>query len=454
MKCLSKNQRLLKPLPNRMIGRSIVLAAFCIGMLPNLLSAQQVLSAEQAVKIGLEKNYSIQILRNQEQIAENNNTKGRAGMLPLVFSTGNVSYGINNTVQQFFTGPERRSPSAATFNARFGAEADWTVFNGFRMYAAKDRLAALSQQSRVQTTIQLQGLTSDILLAYYNIVQIERSTENLEYAVRLDRDLLDLVQNKKRIGTATGLELLQSKSRFTSDSARLVQQRADIVRAHMAFNQLLNISADTPFEVDTTLSIGAMPTLDELLASSKQANPSVLLAKINRQLSMINTKDVKGTFLPEVVLVGSANYSYQRNAVGITLSNRNLGPQLGINLRYTIYDGKNRTHNLENAKMAEENARLSEASLLIDIEARIRTRHADYQAYLQMSQLQLANLKVAVDQANLARELYRLGRITNFEVRESTLQEIQARDLLIQAWYRLKSAEIDLLDLAGMLPFQ
>ena len=168
---------------------------------------------------------------------------------------------------------------------------------------------------------------------------------------------------------------------------------------------------------------------------------------------MISTKDVKGTFLPEVVLVGSANYTYQRNAVGIALSNRNLGPQLGVNLRYTIYDGKNRTHNLENAKMAEENARLSEASLLVDLEARIRTRYADYQSYLQMSQLQLANLKVAVDQANLARELYRLGRITNFEVRESTLQEVQARDLLIQAWYRLKAAEIDLLDFAGMLRF-
>jgi outer membrane protein TolC len=454
MRCLPKKLHLLKPLLNPFLGFSNVAWVFFINLIPYFAAAQQVMSAEQAVKIGLEKNYAIQILRNQEQIADNNNTKGRAGMLPLVFSTGGVNYGINNTVQNFFTGPERRSPSAATFNIRFGAEADWTVFNGFRMYVAKDRLTALTQQSRVQTTIQVQGLTSDILMTYYNIVQLERATENLEYAVRLDRDLLDLVQRKKTIGTATGLELLQSKSRFTSDSARLVQQRADIVRAHMAFNQLLNLPTDSQFAVDTTLAMGALPILDALLTSSKQANPSVLSAKVNRQLSMLSTKDVKGTFLPEVVLVGSANYTYQRNAVGVLLSNRNLGPQLGVTLRYTIYDGKNRTHNLENAKIVEENTRLSEASLLVDIEARIRTRYADYLANQQLSQLELANLKVAVDQANLARELYRLGKITNFEVRESTLQEIQARDLLIQAWYRLKSAEIDLLDLAGMLPFQ
>ena len=113
-----------------------------------------------------------------------------------------------------------------------------------------------------------------------------------------------------------------------------------------------------------------------------------------------------------------------------------------------------RKQNLANAKIAEESVKLRQDELLYTLEAQIRTRYADYQSLKQLRDLENANLRVTVDQANLARELYRLGKITNFEVRESTLLEVQARDRAIQAGFRLKQAEIELLDLAGMKMFQ
>jgi outer membrane protein TolC len=67
-----------------------------------------------------------------------------------------------------------------------------------------------------------------------------------------------------------------------------------------------------------------------------------------------------------------------------------------------------------------------------------------------LADLEALNLKVAEEQATLARELYRLGRTTNFEVREAILQGIQANDRVIQNLYRLKQIEISLLNLAGI----
>jgi outer membrane protein TolC len=412
------------------------------------------LRVEDAVKIGLEKNFNIQILRNQEQIATNNNTPARAGMTPTVNSTGSLSYAINNTEQKFFNGESRGAPNAASFNARIGLEANWTLYNGWRMYATRDRLTAFEQQSRALTTAQMQDLAANITLAYYNIVQLERTTDNLRYAVSLDRDLLNLVQAKKTIGSATGLELLQSRSRLTADSARLVQQEADIRRVYMSFNQLLNRPVDESFRIDTsTLSSKMAITLDELLLNAKQANPDLILNKLDQQIAMLNTKEVKSFFKPEIDLTGTFNYSYLRNAVGFLLSNRNLGPTLGLTARYPIYDGQLRKQNLANAKMVEQNVKLRQDELMYSIEAQIRTRYADYRALQQLRDLEAANLKVTTDQANLARELYRLGKITNFEVRESTLLEVQARDRTIQAWFRMKQAEIELLNLAGMKMF-
>lgn len=431
---------------------------FCLSLILFTISSSYaqspLLRVEDAVKVGLEKNFNIQILRQQEQIAINNNTPARAGMTPTVNTTGTVSYAINNTEQKFFNGETRGAPNAGTFNTRFGVEALWTLYDGWRMYAARDRLTAFEQQSRALTTAQMQTLAANITLSYYNIVQLERTTANLRYAVRLDRDLLNLVQAKKTIGSATGLEVLQSRSRLTADSARLVQQEADIRRLYMAFNQLLNRPVDEQFRVDTTLASQLVIGVEELVQNAKQAHPEVLLSKLDQQVALLNTKEIKGTFKPELDLFANLNYSYQRNAVGFLLSNRNLGPTVGLTARYPIYDGHLRKQNLANAKIAEENVKLRQDELLYTLEAQIRTRYADYQSLKQLRDLEDANLRVTVDQANLARELYRLGKITNFEVRESTLLEVQARDRAIQAGFRLKQAEIELLDLAGMKMFQ
>ena len=82
-----------------------------------------VLQVEDAVKLGLEKNFNVQILRNQELIAANNNTPARAGMTPTVNTTGTVSYAINNTSQRFLNCETRSAPNAGTFNGRTVLEA-------------------------------------------------------------------------------------------------------------------------------------------------------------------------------------------------------------------------------------------------------------------------------------------------------------------------------------------
>jgi outer membrane protein TolC len=193
-----------------------------------------------------------------------------------------------------------------------------------------------------------------------------------------------------------------------------------------------------------------LPSVDELLARSLQANPMVQLQKLERQLSALNSEMLKGAKLPELGLQGTLNYGYTRNDVGFLLSNRNFGPTIGLTLRYTLYDGDNRNRDIANARINEENARLRETDLLRVLEAQIRNSYADYQALRQLNGLEQRNLEVAREQAALARELYRLGRTTNFEVREATLQEIQAQDRLIQTLFRLKQTEINLLDLAGI----
>jgi outer membrane protein TolC len=408
------------------------------------------LSPESAVKIGLEKNFGIQILRNNERIAQLNNTPGRAGLLPTLGVNSLANYASNNTEQKFFNGETRSGIGAGNLTTRMGLEMNWTAFDGFNMFVERDRLALMEKMSRAETTAQMQTFAAGILAAYYRLVELERSTENLRYAVTLDRDILDLVKNKKKIGTANGLEVLQSQTRLNSDSARLVLLENDISRSRMNFNILLNLDPNTPFKLDTRFQNATMPSLDELLLRTRQNHPDLLLTKLQKEQAALRLETVKSSFWPVVTLQAAYNMAFSRSEVGFLLSNRSNGPFVGLTLRYTIFDGQNRKNDQEIAIVQMENAALRETDLLTILEGRIKTKVSDYSALSNLINMEEENLDASRQQSALARELYRLGKTTNFEVRESILQEIQALDRVINAQARVKQVEIEIFNDAGI----
>jgi len=426
------------------------MAIFCLFISPVIAQEALILSPESAVKIGLEKNYGIQILRNNERIAELNNTLGRAGLLPNVGFNSLANYASNNTEQKFFNGEVRAGNGAGNLTTRMGLEVNWTAFDGFNMFVERDRLALMEKMSRAETTGQMQTLAAGILAAYYRLVELERSTENLRYAVSLDRDILDLVKNKKKIGTATGLEVLQSQTRLNSDSARLVLLENDISRSRMNFNILLNLEPNTPFVLDTSFNNAILPSLDELILRTRQNHPDLLLTKLQKEQAALRLETVKSSFWPVVTLQAAYNMAFSRSEVGFLLSNRSNGPFIGLTLRYTIFDGQNRKNDREIALVQMENAALRETDLLTILEGRIKTKWSDYAALSGLIAMEQENLNASRQQSALARELYRLGKTTNFEFRESILQEIQALDRVINAQARVKQVEIEIFNDAGI----
>jgi outer membrane protein TolC len=426
------------------------MAIFCLFITPVFAQEASMLSPESAVKIGLEKNFGIQILRNNERIAQLNNTPGRAGLLPTLGVNSLANYASNNTEQKFFNGETRSGIGAGNLTTRMGLEMNWTAFDGFNMFVERDRLALMEKMSRAETTAQMQTFAAGILAAYYRLVELERSTENLRYAVTLDRDILDLVKNKKKIGTANGLEVLQSQTRLNSDSARLVLLENDISRSRMNFNILLNLDPNTPFKLDTRFQNATMPSLDELLLRTRQNHPDLLLTKLQKEQAALRLETVKSSFWPVVTLQAAYNMAFSRSEVGFLLSNRSNGPFVGLTLRYTIFDGQNRKNDQEIAIVQMENAALRETDLLTILEGRIKTKVSDYSALSNLINMEEENLDASRQQSALARELYRLGKTTNFEVRESILQEIQALDRVINAQARVKQVEIEIFNDAGI----
>src|SRR3989344_1704902 len=95
------------------------------------LFAQEQLTLEQAIDIGLKNNYEISIVRNNSVITSNNNTLGNAGMLPKVDLQASTSLANNATKQEFSSGLVVDKSGVQSSNINAGVFLIWTLFFGF-----------------------------------------------------------------------------------------------------------------------------------------------------------------------------------------------------------------------------------------------------------------------------------------------------------------------------------
>jgi len=116
---------------SKILFQTLILFCICI----TKLNAQEVLSLEDAVKIALENNYEIKISKNELSIDKTNASIGNAGILPRVSANVIDNNNIINLTQTRIDGSVNTLNNAKNNTMVYGVGLDWTVFDGFRMFA-------------------------------------------------------------------------------------------------------------------------------------------------------------------------------------------------------------------------------------------------------------------------------------------------------------------------------
>ena len=92
----------------------------------------------EVIATGLENNYNLKIARNEEAMSANNATAANAGYLPTV----NASAGYSGTVDTGNGGQLGHGVQA-------GVNAEWTLFDGFKIQATYSKLQELKRLSLI-----------------------------------------------------------------------------------------------------------------------------------------------------------------------------------------------------------------------------------------------------------------------------------------------------------------
>lgn len=176
--------------------KQIILSLILHILLSDHSNAQELLSPEDAVALAISKNFDIVIAKNEADISRINNNKATAGMLPRInITTGDV-FNLNNINQKFTTGQEvqRNWVPVNSFNA--GLNVNWTIFDGMKMFATKDRLAVLQSLGEIQLKNQIQNTVAQVLNAYYEVVRQKQQIKALKESAKISDERVKLSQKK------------------------------------------------------------------------------------------------------------------------------------------------------------------------------------------------------------------------------------------------------------------
>ncbi len=434
----------------RILSHLLILLA----CLPSL-RAQQVATytLQSCLEKGLQNNYSLQIVRNEERIAQNNATWANAGYLPTLDLSAGYSGNVNDTETTLRSTGEKSKTNGVfdqTLNA--GLNLNWTIFDGFNITANHQRLKELERQGETNTRIAIEDLIADITAEYYNFVQQKIRLNNFRYAVSLSKERLRIVEARYQIGDFSRLDYQQAKVDFNADSAQYMKQQELVHTSRIQLNELMaNEDVDQPIHVlDTIIDVNSTLNFDDLWNATLKINANLLKAEQNNTLARLDYKKVCARDYPYLKM--NAGYGYTLNKYEIAANSRrnNLGLNFGVTVGFRLFDGK-RKQERENARIAVKNARLERNELEQALRADLTNLWQAYKNNLEMLHLERQNLIAAKDNHEIAMERYMLGDLSGIEMREAQKSLLDAEERILAAEYDTKLCEISLLQISGKI---
>ncbi len=433
------------------MNRKLIVVLFLLFLHP-LLTAQQTYSLQDLVARGLEHNYQLQIVRNQEQMAQNMNTAGNAGMLPSVTLGGQHTRQLQDTETNLFTGETRSGSNALNTSLNAFAEVNWTVFDGFSMFARRDRLNYLARLGELDTRYYVEQTVADIAHAYHQLMKEKSLLALQQQSLEISAFRLDLEAKKRQVGAGNALLYHQALIDFNTDSS-MVSARASLIRdLQMQINRIVNFAPEQDISPEISEpELFGVEDRSELLDKALAANPDMERARLEEMIADAESRAQRGGRYPQLALFGGYGYNKQTSELGLMQSSRNFGPNVGVSLRFNLYDGGRQNTRIKNTLLEQDNAAVAMQDTRAWLESELARLLNTYDNYLERYTLLEQSRQSADASLAIAQQQLETGSISGFEFRQTQLAALNVENQMTELRFAMKSIEIEMDRITGRL---
>lgn len=413
-----------------------------------------ILTLREAVETALQNNYDIRLSKNTSTIAKNNVTIGNARMLPTVTGSYTQSNSVQSTTQTRSDSTVNRINGANNTGSNYGVDLNWTIFDGFNMFATYDALKQRNKLGQVRLQDTIQRTVADIITTYFDLIAQQKQIEALQGVIAISRTQLRYANDRFQVGRVARLDVYNAQVALNTDTATLITQQQTFKASKIELNRILSRDPQIEFNVVDTIVVDDKLILGNIINQAQTQNPAILSASISQALSEINLKQIRATRYPQVSVTTGYTWSNSKNPAGFARVQSSRGLNYGLAATINIFDGFNQWRRERNAKLQIDNSKLNFEQTRLEVEAQISNLYSSYLSGLQLIKLGQSNVELSRKSLEISLEKYRLGTITPLEIREAQRNYLDAQSVFSSAQYQSKLAETTLKQITGSINIQ
>lgn len=421
----------------------------------NRLYAQKLLTIDDAIATALKNNHDITLAKYDSTSAAIDNSFKGAAFLPRLNANTSIVFNNNDQLQKFSDGTERERKGVKSNNLATGIALNWTLFDGLRMFATRDKVEEFVRLGELNIKNQVITTVAGVVTTYYNIVRQKQQLKAIEEQIDISQIRVNLTQQKLDIGVGAKPDVLQSKVDMNAQKARQLEQQSLIFQLKSALNRLMNVPPGNPFEVTDSIPINMGINVEEIRNDIENVNPAILIAKKNIDIAALTVKEFKADRLPILSFNSNYNFSRQDNKVAVNpalpLFSQNKGLNYGLTASIPILNNLNTKRLIRQAQLGVRTQELLYDNQKFLTYHSVNRAYRDYEQQKKALALEEENILLAKENVQIVLETYRLNAITLVQLREAQISLSEAYDRLIAARYNTKVSEIELLSLKGEL---
>ena len=433
--------------------RKLLFIFAMIGWVPQPIAAQDILSLEECIKIGIENNLALQTKRNEIRKGQYALSENRARLLPVINGfagfTDNIKPPVSVTDGSSYGVPYNVTKTLP-YSANAGIQLQLPLYNQ-TLYTSMDVARIMDQLNRQGYEKAREELMMEISKLYYLGQTTNEQLEILKNNIGRLEELKNITEAFYDNGMAMDIDV--KRVRINLDNMKVQYDNAQAMLVQQM--NLLKYMMDFPMEKNFALERVQAEKLSHTELTGLSENLyEIQMLESQKTLAEKQRKSIRNGYIPSLSLSGNlstsaftdkARYWFQDNPSSKWYTSYGVG----VSLRVPIFDGLEKRNKIRKAEMDIENARLN----LENTRKNLQTKYLNATNDLMNSERnffkQKDNYLLAEDVYAVTIDRYKEGIASMTEVLQDEMRMSEAQNNYITAHYNYQLNNLVLLKLTG-----
>jgi outer membrane protein TolC len=402
------------------------------------------LSYEQAVKLAIDNNLATLRAHERRNEARGQQEQARAPLLPnisgeayqanltqnlvaLGFQPGTFP-GFNKT----FLGPFKN------FDARLYLSQRVFDLSAIRNYQAGKTGVRVAE---LQEALAREQVASRTGISYLEALRADRAVVAAQANVELAQALLQLAQDQRNAGVATGVDVTRAQTRLAEQQVALAQAQTDSEQARLNLQRLIGLPLGSPLTLTDQLRFveDPSPSVDTAVAQAAHDRREIQVAEEESRAAQLEAQAARAEHLPSLEVVGNYGSS------GITPSSFDLPTRrVAVQLNVPIFNGGLTRGRVTAAASRQRQTELTLADVRGQVEEDVRLALTTLRTAAVQVRAAEESVTLAQRELEMSRDRFRAGVADNLEVITAQVSLANARFAQVNALAQHNAARLNL----------